>query len=132
MELYHFEFRGEAGWEAFGSGVGSGVDPTSAAMADLAEIAEGSLPDGEYRCISATSRSPRWESVWLGPDGRIDVPGALASRSSEFEPRSSGLQMEPRQGGTEGSQKWAMPIIRRAGGISSQLRIRPSVSQRVK
>ena len=69
--LYHFEFHGEAGWEAFGSGEGEGPDPIAGALADLTAVAGGTLPEGEYRCIAAMSSSPRWESVWLGADGRV-------------------------------------------------------------
>jgi hypothetical protein len=69
--LYHFEFRGEMGWEAFGSGEGSGTDPVGAAMADLTAVAGGTLPAGEYRFIAATSGNPRWGSVWLGADGPL-------------------------------------------------------------
>jgi hypothetical protein len=76
--LYHFEFLGESGWEAFGSGEGSGEDRVEAAMADLTAVAGGTLPEGEYRYIAALSESPRWESVWLGADGRVDTE-ALAS-----------------------------------------------------
>jgi hypothetical protein len=70
--LYHFKFHGENGWEAFGSGECSGEEPIAVAMADLAAVAGCTLPEGEYRCISATSASPRWESVWLGSAGRIE------------------------------------------------------------
>jgi hypothetical protein len=69
--LYHFEFLGEVGWEAFGSGEGSGEDPLALALIDLTALAGGTLPEGEYRCIPALSESPRWESVWLGAGGRI-------------------------------------------------------------
>jgi hypothetical protein len=69
--LYHFEFRGEMGWEAFGSGEGSGTDPVGAAMADLTAVAGGTLPAGEYRFIAATAGTPRWGSVWFGAEGRI-------------------------------------------------------------
>jgi hypothetical protein len=69
--LYHFEFRGEASWEAFGSGEGSGEEPIAAALADLTAVAGGTLPAGEYRCIPAISPDPRWQSVWLDRAGRV-------------------------------------------------------------
>lgn len=63
--LYHFEFRGEGSWEAFGSGDGDGEEPIGAALAG------GTLPEGEYRCIAANQGTTRWESVWLDREGRI-------------------------------------------------------------
>jgi hypothetical protein len=76
--LYHFEFRAETCWEAFGSGQGSGEDPIATAMADLTAVAGGTLPGGEYRYIEARSDSPRWASVWLGADRRILAAGDIA------------------------------------------------------
>ena len=70
--LYHFEFRGEAGWEAVGSGDGAGAEPEVAALLDLMGLAGGCLPEGEYRCIAAISESTRWGSFRLGPGGEID------------------------------------------------------------
>jgi hypothetical protein len=69
--LYHFEFRGKHSWEAFGSGEGRGPEAVSLALADLRRLAEGTLPEGEYRCIAATSGAARWESLWLEEDGKI-------------------------------------------------------------
>jgi hypothetical protein len=40
------------------------------AMADLTAVAGGTLPEGEYPCISTLSESPRFESIWLGADER--------------------------------------------------------------
>jgi hypothetical protein len=69
--LYHVEFHGESGWEAFGSGEGCGEDAIAMALTDLTAVAGGTLPVGEYRCIASTSGAARWETVWLGADGRI-------------------------------------------------------------
>jgi hypothetical protein len=69
--LYHVEFHGERCWEAFGSGEGSGDDAIAMALRDLTAVAGGTLPVGEYRCIAAMSGSARWETIWLGADGRI-------------------------------------------------------------
>ncbi len=69
--LYHFEFRGEQVWEAFGSGEGSGPEALTLALGDLLELAGGRLPAGEYRCIGATSAATRWDSLWLEEDGRV-------------------------------------------------------------
>jgi hypothetical protein len=77
--LYHFEFHGETCWEPFGSGEGTGVDPIATAMVDLTAVCGDPLPDGEYRCIAATSESPRWESVWLGAGGRTIHTEAVAA-----------------------------------------------------
>jgi hypothetical protein len=80
--LYHFEFHGDTGWEAFGSGECSGEEPIAVAMADLTAVAGGTLPEGEYRCISALSESPRWESIWLGADGAIGPEAAATLEES--------------------------------------------------
>lgn len=77
--LYHIEFLGESGWEAFGSGEGSGEDRVALALSDMTSLAGGTLPEGEYRCIPALSESPRWESIWLGADGRVVDAAAVAS-----------------------------------------------------
>jgi hypothetical protein len=80
--LYHVEFRGENGWEAFGSGEGSGEDPVGLAMADLTAVAGGTLPAGEYRCIAARSDSIHWETVWLDASGKILDTEAESSPST--------------------------------------------------
>jgi hypothetical protein len=69
--LYHFEFRGKAGWEAFGSGEGSGEDRVALALEDLAAVAGAILPAGEYRFIAARSDCARWELIWLGVHGAV-------------------------------------------------------------
>ena len=69
--LYHFEFRGKAGWEAFGSGEGSDEDRVAVALGDLTAVAGAILPAGEYRYIAAHSDCARWESIWVGDDGAV-------------------------------------------------------------
>ena len=77
--LYHFEYHREHAWEAFGSGEGSGPEALTLALTDLRGLAGGELPLGEYRCIAASSGSPRWESVWLHEDGKV-VPDRAGLR----------------------------------------------------
>lgn len=69
--LYHFEFRGQAGWEACGSGGGTGDDAVEMAVGDLQGLTFTELPPGEYRCIAATGQDARWIHFELGPDGAL-------------------------------------------------------------
>ena len=84
--LYHFEFHGEMCWEPFGSGEGSGEAPIALAMADLTAVSGGHLPEGEYRYIAATSGTPRWEFVWLGPEGPVMAPAGDMTRATAEDP----------------------------------------------
>ncbi len=97
--LFHFQFRGTAGWEAIGAGVGDGEDPIAEALAEVRSFADGTLPAGNYQVIEARSSDTRWETFDLGEDGRIiwepdPTAAADAPRSScgeetvaEFCPR---------------------------------------------
>jgi hypothetical protein len=69
--LFHFEFRGTAGSEAIGVGVGGGGDPIGEALAEVRGYAGGTLPAGTYRVIEARSADTRWQTFELGEDGEI-------------------------------------------------------------
>jgi hypothetical protein len=71
MSIFHFQHRGQADWEPIGAGVGEGDMPVMEALADLRELAGGSLPAGSYRVIEARSSDPRWESFELDLDCRL-------------------------------------------------------------
>lgn len=69
--LFHFEFDGEHGWEAMGSGVSSRDDDLLAtAVADLRSLHGGELPPGSYRYIEARSDS-HMSTFEIGRDGEL-------------------------------------------------------------
>jgi hypothetical protein len=69
--LFHFQFRGTAGWEPIGAGVGDGEAPIAAALAEVRGFAGGMLPAGTYQVIEARSSETRWKTFDLGEDGQI-------------------------------------------------------------
>jgi hypothetical protein len=99
--LFHFQFRGTAGWEPIGAGAGVGdsEDPIAEALAEVRRFAGTTLPAGTYQVIEARSSETRWKTFDLGEDGQIvwepdPTPAADAPRSScgeetaaEFCPR---------------------------------------------
>lgn len=107
--LFHFEFRCDGRWEAFGSG--EGEDPT-AGLADLIGLAGGSLPAGTYRCIAARSESARWDSLALGADGTITGADPWVARADEVGPARVGRAAGPGPTG---------PVAEESGAASSPL-----------
>jgi hypothetical protein len=71
--LFHFQLAGPYGWEALGSGVGSGEDALTEALADLEELFGGELPRGEFRCIEIRGRDSRWVTFEVGAGGPPDL-----------------------------------------------------------
>ena len=69
--LFHFQFRGPAGWEPIGAGVGDGEDPLAEALDEVRRFAGGTLPAGSYQVIEARSSDTRWQAFELGKDGEI-------------------------------------------------------------
>jgi hypothetical protein len=68
---FHFQCKGENGWEDMGSGVSSGDNPVSSALADLRVLYGGELPAGSYRCIGTRSGTSRWQTFELDGDGLL-------------------------------------------------------------
>lgn len=72
--LFHIQVRGPTGWEAFGSGVGSGPEPEVEAMRELRRTA-GGLPAGTYRVVAARTGVPS------GFEFAVDACGGLLGGS---------------------------------------------------
>jgi hypothetical protein len=72
LVLFHLQFAGPRGWEAFGSGEGSGESAMEKALEDLRALHGGTLPHGTYRLIAA-GREGRWEYL----ESTRDEPGVL-------------------------------------------------------
>jgi hypothetical protein len=68
--LFHFQFKGPAGWEPVGSGEAEREDAVGLrrAAVDLSALA-GGLEPGTYRAIAAKGASTRWLSFRIGADG---------------------------------------------------------------
>ena len=79
MSIFHFQFRGEVGWEPVGAGEGRGEDALDGAFADLRELSGGSLPAGTYQVIESRSSNALWQTFEVGGDGEI-VDYAAPSR----------------------------------------------------
>jgi hypothetical protein len=74
--LFHIQARGPRGWEAVGSGEGSGPDREIAAVRDLHELS-GGLPAGTYRVIAARTGHQARVEVELDANGEIvEEPGS--------------------------------------------------------
>jgi DNA-binding transcriptional ArsR family regulator len=83
--LFHFEYQGQTGWEALGSGRGDGPDGTGSALDDLRSLYGGEMPIGAYRCIEANGGDARWREFSLGLDG------VAAGATEPLIPRSRSL-----------------------------------------
>lgn len=69
--IFHFEFGGVRGWEAMGSGRGTGGDALPTALADLRLLHGGTLPAGRYQYIAALGSEARWRDFEIGDDGEM-------------------------------------------------------------
>jgi hypothetical protein len=69
--LFHFQIRGEHGWEALGSGVSTTTDALAGAIDDLRSLHGGTLPRGSYEYVEAQGTDPRFGSFRLGEDGEL-------------------------------------------------------------
>lgn len=69
--IFHFQFSGERGWEAMGSGEGHGHDQLSMALEDLRSLHGGALPTGRYQYIEAVGANARWRAFELGDRGEL-------------------------------------------------------------
>jgi hypothetical protein len=69
--IFHFQFSGDRGWEAMGSGEGAGDDPLSTAIVDLQSLHGGMLPAGSYQYIQAIGGDARWQGFELGDEGEL-------------------------------------------------------------
>jgi hypothetical protein len=85
--LFHFQFDGPSGWEAVGSGEGSGEDDLGLeqAITDLDSLA-GGLEPGVYLAIPARGRSTRWREF------RIDAGGSVITGEEADGPARSGAE----------------------------------------
>jgi hypothetical protein len=68
--IFHFEFSGDRGWEAMGSGEGAGAEALPLALADLRSLHGGRLPAGRYQYIPAGGET-RWVGFELGEAGEV-------------------------------------------------------------
>lgn len=71
--IFHFEFGGVHGWEAMGTGVGTGTegDQLPTALADLRLLHGGTLPAGRYQYIAALGSEARWRDFEIDDDGEM-------------------------------------------------------------
>lgn len=79
MTTFHFQFRGEAGWEVLGAGLGEGQDAIVRALDEVRGFYGGRLPPGRYQVIESRSEDSRWRAFELGGDGEVVAEDGLAT-----------------------------------------------------
>ena len=87
MTIFHFQFYGEAGWEALGAGSGEGEEAIRLALDELRGFCGGRLRPGRYAVIEARSEDAGW-SVFELDDHREMAGGRIVAATPDHLLRS--------------------------------------------